>query len=228
MENERSLASSRQAGGLPFPARRGTREALLDAALDGFARHGFAGTSIRDLARAVGIRESSVYKHFDSKQAILDALIDRAEERMALWAAQLGATTTTYTGEDAAPVYQGISEEDLTAMARGMLDFVLHGPDFASVRRLMAIEQYHDPEVSDRFHAYFIKQPLAFQADLFRTLFASGAFLDGLDPEQTALAFYGPIYLLIELADGGDEQRALELLAGHVRHFRLTHLKEPG
>lgn len=53
-------------------------------------------------------------------------------------------------------------------------------------------------------------------------------YRDGLDPEQTALAFFGPIHLLIQCADGGDddEQRARELLAGHVRHFRQTHLKE--
>jgi hypothetical protein len=42
----------------------------------------------------------------------------------------------------------------------------------------------------------------------------------------TASAFWGPIYLLIDEADGGDEQHALDLLAGHVRHFRRTHLKE--
>jgi len=32
--------------------------------------------------------------------------------------------------------------------------------------------------------------------------------------------------LLIQMADGGDEPTALDLLAGHVRHFRQTHLKE--
>src|SRR2546425_8972262 len=53
-----------------------TRERILEAALDLFARHGFAGTSVRQLARAVGLRESSLYNHFAGKEAIYHALID--------------------------------------------------------------------------------------------------------------------------------------------------------
>src|SRR5437899_10454278 len=53
-----------------------TRERILESALDLFARHGFAGTSVRQLARAVGLRESSLYNHFVSKEAIYHALIE--------------------------------------------------------------------------------------------------------------------------------------------------------
>ena len=53
-----------------------TRDRILEAALDLFARHGFAGTSVRQLARAVGLRESSLYNHFASKEAIYHALVD--------------------------------------------------------------------------------------------------------------------------------------------------------
>ena len=53
-----------------------TRERILDAALDLFARQGFAGTSVRQLARAVGLRESSLYNHFAGKEAIYHALVD--------------------------------------------------------------------------------------------------------------------------------------------------------
>lgn len=69
-----------------------TRGRLLDAALTRFARDGWGGTSIRDLARDVGIRESSVYKHFPSKQALFDALIERADARMADVAGQFGVS----------------------------------------------------------------------------------------------------------------------------------------
>lgn len=53
-----------------------TRDRILEAALDLFARQGFAGTSVRQLARAVGMRESSLYNHFPGKEAIYHALID--------------------------------------------------------------------------------------------------------------------------------------------------------
>jgi AcrR family transcriptional regulator len=66
------------------PTRRGrppkaeapdTRQAILDAALDLFARQGYAGTSIRQIARAVGISEAGLYAHFASKRGVYDALI---------------------------------------------------------------------------------------------------------------------------------------------------------
>jgi AcrR family transcriptional regulator len=55
---------------------RNTREAILDAALDLFAEHGYFGTSTRQIARAVGVRESALYHHFESKDAIFHALLD--------------------------------------------------------------------------------------------------------------------------------------------------------
>ncbi len=62
----------------PKAEGRNTRDRILDEALEGFARHGYAGTSIRRIAQAVGIRESGIYSHFESKQAIFDALFAEA------------------------------------------------------------------------------------------------------------------------------------------------------
>lgn len=53
-----------------------TKETLLKAAIQLFAEKGYKGTSIRTLAQAVGIKESSVYNHFKSKESILDAILD--------------------------------------------------------------------------------------------------------------------------------------------------------
>jgi AcrR family transcriptional regulator len=57
---------------------RDTRAELLGAALDLFARHGYAGTSIRAIAGAVGLSESVIYKHFANKQEIFDEVMDQA------------------------------------------------------------------------------------------------------------------------------------------------------
>ena len=53
---------------------RDTRQDILDAALDLFAQSGFFGTSMREIAREVGVRESALYHHFPSKEAILEGL----------------------------------------------------------------------------------------------------------------------------------------------------------
>ncbi|MGQ0737061.1 MAG: TetR/AcrR family transcriptional regulator [Acidobacteriota bacterium] len=52
-----------------------TREAILDAALTLFADNGYFGTSLRDVAGAVGVRESALYNYFASKEALFDTLL---------------------------------------------------------------------------------------------------------------------------------------------------------
>jgi AcrR family transcriptional regulator len=53
-----------------------TREAILREASRLFAARGYLGTSTREIAAAVGIRQPSLYNHFPSKHAIAQALID--------------------------------------------------------------------------------------------------------------------------------------------------------
>ena len=53
-----------------------TRQAILDAALDLFAAKGYFGTSLRDVAAVVGVRESALYNYFAGKEALFDALLD--------------------------------------------------------------------------------------------------------------------------------------------------------
>jgi AcrR family transcriptional regulator len=64
-----------------------TRQAILDAALDLFADKGYFGTSLRDVATAVGVRESALYNYFAGKDALFDALLvahqDQKGERLA-------------------------------------------------------------------------------------------------------------------------------------------------
>ena len=49
---------------------------MLDAAADLFARRGFAGTSMQDIADALNIRKPSLYKHFDSKDELYGAVLE--------------------------------------------------------------------------------------------------------------------------------------------------------
>lgn len=53
-----------------------TRERIFEAAVHLFATNGYSGTSMRQLGRAVGIKESSLYNHFSGKEAILTAILD--------------------------------------------------------------------------------------------------------------------------------------------------------
>ncbi len=72
-----------------------TRGRILEASLRLFAERGFAGTSIRDIAGAVGIQSATLYGHFASKEHILAELAEAGHEahRRRLADALAGAST---------------------------------------------------------------------------------------------------------------------------------------
>ena len=54
-----------------------TRERILDVAEALFAERGFAGTPVRDIARAVELTPASLYNHFPAKAALYEAVLER-------------------------------------------------------------------------------------------------------------------------------------------------------
>src|SRR5579862_8137657 len=63
----------------PGPGRVKTRDRILDAALDVFAEEGFAGATISEVERRVGLAAGtgSLYRHFSSKEELLQAAVGR-------------------------------------------------------------------------------------------------------------------------------------------------------
>jgi AcrR family transcriptional regulator len=57
------------------------RRAIEDVASDLFREHGYAATSIRDIARALSVQGASLYAHVTSKEDVLWAIVDRAATR---------------------------------------------------------------------------------------------------------------------------------------------------
>ena len=58
-----------------------TKKLILEKALDYFSNNGYAGSSIRQIARAVGIRESAIYNHFKSKEEIFLAILSEFKSK---------------------------------------------------------------------------------------------------------------------------------------------------
>lgn len=66
------------------------REQLLDTAVALFAERGFGGSTTADLAKAAGVTEPIIYRHFASKKDLFIAVIDRTSERtIETWDRQL-------------------------------------------------------------------------------------------------------------------------------------------
>ncbi|MFI1991812.1 TetR/AcrR family transcriptional regulator [Actinoplanes sp. NPDC020271] len=66
------------------------REEILDAAAELFAQRGYAATSTRLIAERVGIRQASLYYHFDTKEQILAELLEATVRPSLAHAASLG------------------------------------------------------------------------------------------------------------------------------------------
>jgi AcrR family transcriptional regulator len=68
----------------PEKPTKGQRTAtrILDAAEDLFARRGYDGCSLRQIAESAGIQEPGLYNHFSSKQALYEAVLHRALDPM--------------------------------------------------------------------------------------------------------------------------------------------------
>ena len=52
------------------------RDKIFDVSIDLFSKFGYDGVSVRQIAGEVGIKESSIYNHYNSKEAILDSILN--------------------------------------------------------------------------------------------------------------------------------------------------------
>lgn len=91
---------STRLGRPPKQEERQTRERILDAALERFAAQGYAATSLRQIAQAVGIKESAIYAHFASKEAVFRSLSEQMVTPVVLVQEVLGSDLVTVMRRD--------------------------------------------------------------------------------------------------------------------------------
>lgn len=192
---------------------RDTKERILAAALDMFSQNGYAGTNIRELAASLGLVKSAMYRHFDSKEAVWNALLD---ELIAYYEARFGSP------ERLPPVPDSL--EGLVALTMRLADFTIHDARVVKTRKLLSIEQFRD----GRARALASKHFLTGLTDMFAPLFA-GMMDKGLlrrdDPAMLAFAYTAPISALIRLCDREPDrtEAAVAQIEAFARHFIQTY-----
>lgn len=192
---------------------KGTKERILEAALDMFSQYGFAGTNIRELAGSLGMGKSSMYRHFESKEEIWNALLD---ELIAYYEARFGSP------EHLPPVPDSL--EDLVVMTMRMVNLTARDETIVKTRKLLSIEQFRD----DRARSLATKHFLTGLTEMFTRLFA-GMMDKGLlrrdDPAMLAFAYITPISALIHLCDREPEKTgdAMAQIEAFSRHFVKTY-----
>ena len=61
----------------PYRTGRRRRQQIVEAATAAFARRGYAGASLREIADGVGVTTAGLLRHFGSKEELLTAVLDR-------------------------------------------------------------------------------------------------------------------------------------------------------
>ena len=59
-----------------------TQQKIFKIAIELFSQKGYSGVSIREIAKAVGIKESSIYNHYKNKDQILQTIYDYYQNQM--------------------------------------------------------------------------------------------------------------------------------------------------
>ena len=136
------MSSSEQNGAMvvekltPERRRQLTRDALLDAAAQVFARRGFNGASLDEIAETAGFTRGAIYKNFADKEDLFLAVSERHNERTLEGFSGVLATTGP--------------SDNLAAVAAKWMGLVLDDPDFFMLGAEFSLYLLRNPDARAR------------------------------------------------------------------------------
>ena len=188
--------------------KNNTKKEILLAALDLFSYQGYEATSISQIASAVGIKKASLYSHYESKKAILDALVKEVLEQY--------EKHSMFSILDSFPSdIDGVIE-----MIKAQLTFIIHDPFISKARKLLVIEQFKNEELAKLQTKQNYTDIVSFFVRLLDHL-KNEVVIQGDDTRMMAMQLAFPINVWINLCDRESERESevLDLVEGHLRAF---------
>lgn len=185
-----------------------TRQAILDAALALFAEKGYFGTSLRDVAGAVGVRESALYNYFPGKEALFEALLAaETADKTELLSAALDAP-----GGDGRVTLERFAEAVLERFVQPRQQQLFRillsdGLRLAREGRINLLERMQS------------SRPRL--AEVMQHLIDAGV-LRAVDPELLAMQFFGPLLFWRQLHAIGDTRAVIR----NRRAFARAHVDQ--
>lgn len=183
-----------------------TKEKILVEAMKLFAIQGFEAVSVRAIAKEVGVRDSALYKHYESKQAIFDAIVEESKKRF--WD-KYRMICEQYTGKF-----------ELEDMCMNMFYFQTRDEWIVRFRQMLVIEQFKNPQMAAIYKELFVDMPIHNQANLFQRLIDKGYMKEG-DSLVMSMELYAPFFLYHTIKE--DEKIIEELFRKHVHHFKESY-----
>jgi AcrR family transcriptional regulator len=153
------------------------RRLILDAAVKVFAREGFYGCRVADIADEAGVAYGLVYHYFRSKDEILDTLF---LERWDLMLEEIARV-------DAAPAP---AREKLAAVAGFIIDSYRHDPDLMKV---IIVDVTRAANSFGRSHLEKIREAYELIGGIVESAQQSGELRADITPTFAAMAFYGTV-----------------------------------
>ena len=190
-----------------------TKERILETALELFAQSGYLGTSMSDIAKELGITKGALYKHYTSKQEILNSIVERMNKMDYERAEEYEMPETEPDGF--AEAYLQTPIEKIRTYSMAQFDHWTKELFSSNFRNMLTLEQYRDPKLAQLYHDYLATGPVEYMAAIFRKLTDSDE-----SAMQLALEFYGPMFLLYSVYDGADEKENIApMLSAHIDRF---------
>lgn len=200
-----------------------TKERIADAALTLFSEKGFRGTSVKSIADAVGIKDSSLYKHYSSKREILDTISAEIGRRMMELSEKLHLPRE-YKHQDVAEFYGELALSSMQHLCRQALTFYLTDDFVTRFWKLANTERFQHKEIYEMFHRIFLHDSLTYLSEIFSAM-TENEILISCDPNVLALEFYSPFFFLIsKYIDRAEKlSEALAILDKHIETFFLSY-----
>lgn len=190
-----------------------TKERIFDVSLELFSKKGFDAVSMREIARSVGIRESSIYNHYPSKNAILDAIFEYFEQEL--------MTMRPPEARDREKLHE-LTPEVFRDRVNLTLN-LLKTPKMEKIFRLSSSEQFRDERARKIILHSLIKEPQQFTKKVLQ-LMVKNKIISPIDPQILSVEFQYPLFTLfleyLLLRSGNTDTSAVEKdISNHVTYF---------
>ena len=179
-----------------------TKEKIFEVALDLFSKKGYDSVSLREIADNVGIKKSSIYSHYPSKEAILmdifEYLINLIEYDELLNSEDLNLTANNDMLLENPELFYHNGSEAIKMMFSQERNL--------KIWRLIFIQMHHNEAIKEFFQNEILVKPLVFWKEFFTILKEKGIIRQDSNPELLAKEYYSfPIYLLLEITAKYDD-----------------------
>ena len=129
-----------------------TYRTILDASAELFARGGYDGVSVRDIAHSAGISESSLYNHFSSKSVILETLYDEFASLVPL---------TRPSEEELSAMLDIMEPEEVLKNILFHVGQNVKG-SLSNTALIISMEKFKSQRAAQMYYQYVVREPAAY------------------------------------------------------------------